>query len=345
MLETTPYGTTADGHTVRLFTLKNRHGLQVRLCEYGALVTSILTPDHSGEVAEITLNKPDFQSWLDNPDYLGATVGRFGNRIAGGKFTLDGTTCELPLNDGSGSSACHLHGGPKGFSSRLWKGEPVIQPKAQGASFTLYSDAGDEGYPGTLTAKVTYWLTEDNELIFEARATTDAPTPVNLLNHLYWNLSGDPSRSILDHELQIMADAYLPTTPGMIPTGEIASIKNTPLDFTRATSVGERITADFPALLTAGGYDHCYVLRDTDRDLRPAAILRHSESGRTLEITTNQPGLQFYSGNFLPRKHHGLCLEAQAFPDSPNHPDFPDTILRPGEQYHHRTCFKFTTAP
>lgn len=342
-METTPFGTTEDGHTVRLFTLKNRNGLSVRLCEYGAIVTSILAPDRKGQLAEITFGKPDFKSWLDNPDYLGTTVGRYGNRIGGGQFTLDGTTYELPTNDEPAGIACHLHGGPNGFSTRLWKGEPVIRPKAQGVCFTLYSDAGDEGYPGALIVKVNYWLTEENEVIFDATATTDAPTPVNLINHLYWNLSGDPEQTTLDHELEIMADSYLPTTPGMIPTGKMDSVQKTPLDFTRSTPVGEGIDQDFPALKIAKGYDHCYVLRDSSENLRPAAVLRHSKSGRVLEISTNQPGLQFYSGNFLPQKHHGLCLETQAFPDAPNQPNFPDSILLPGQTYRHLTCFKLSS--
>lgn len=342
-METTPFGTTGDGHTVRLFTLRNPHGLQVRVCEYGALVTSVITPDHQGNPAEITLGKTDFASWFDNPHYLGATVGRFGNRIAHGRFTLDGIEYQLPTNNEPGGIPCHLHGGPVGFNRRLWKGEPVIRPRAQGVCFTLYSDAGDQGYPGTLTAKVTYWLTEDNELVFEATATTDAPTPVNLINHIYWNLTGDSSRTILDHQLELNADSYLPTDPGLIPTGKIAPVAGTPLDFTSPTKVGERISDDFPALKNGHGYDHCWVLRESDGDLRHAATLQDSGSGRVLAIRTNQPGLQFYTGNFLPEKHTGLCLETQALPDSPNQPDFPDSVLRPGQTYHHLTHFRFTT--
>lgn len=344
-METIPFGTTGDGLTVRLFTLRNCHGLRIQLCEYGALVTSILAPDAHGKLAEVTLGKPDFESWLDNPDYLGATVGRFGNRIADGRFTLDGTSYELPLNDKPGGQPCHLHGGPEGFHKRCWKGEPVIRPGAQGVCFVLYSDHGDQGYPGNLTAKVTYWLTDENEFIFEATATTDAPTPVNLINHIYWNLSGDPNSTILDHDLQIMADSYLPTSPGLIPTGKPAPVKGTPLDFTRSKTVGERINDAFPALKIGNGYDHCWVLREPSHDLQTAARLRHSKSGRNLEVSTNQPGLQFYSGNFLPKKHTGLCLETQAFPDSPNQPGFPETILRPGKSYHHLTRFKLTTSP
>lgn len=342
-METIPFGNTKDGQTVRLFTLRNSSGLRVQLCEYGALVTSILTPNRNGKLEEITLGKPDFESWLDNPDYLGATVGRFGNRIAGGKFTLDGVTYELPCNDEPGGQSCHLHGGPNGFSRRFWKGEPVIRPRAQGVCFILYSDHGDQGYPGNLKAKVTYWLTEDNELIFEATATTDAPTPVNLINHIYWNLSGDLTATTLDHDLKIMADSYLPTNPGLIPTGKRSPVKGTPLDFTQHTAVGERINDDFPALRTGNGYDHCWVLRESPEALSLAAILRHPKSGRILEVLTNQPGLQFYTGNFLPEKHTGLCLETQAFPDSPNQPGFPDCILKPGESYHHLTHFKFST--
>ena len=342
-METTPFGTTDAGQTVRLFTLRNHHGLQVRVCEYGALVTSVITPDHEGQTAEITLGKPDFASWLDNPDYLGATVGRFGNRIAHGRFTLDGVEYQLPTNPEPGGIPCHLHGGPVGFNRRLWKGEPVIRPGAEGVCFSLFSDASDQGYPGALSAKVCYWLTDDDELVFEATATTDAPTPVNLINHIYWNLSGDPSRTILDHQLEIQADSYLPTNSGLIPTGKMTPVAGTPLDFTSPTVIGERIDDDFPALKHGHGYDHCWVLRESDGDLRPAANLRDLGSGRVLDIRTNQPGLQFYTGNFLAEKHTGLCLETQAFPDSPNQPNFPSSILRPGQTYRHLTRFRFST--
>ena len=214
-METSPYGTTTDGQAVRLFTLINSSGIEVRLCEYGAIITSVKTPDCSGKFANITLAKDSLEGWLENPEYLGATVGRYGNRISKGKFSIDGIDYELAKNNDPGGIPCHLHGGEKGFSHVLWNGQPVIRPKANGVCFTYYSDAGEEGYPGNLTAKVTYWLTEDNELIFEATAKADAPTPVNLINHTYWNLSGNPTNTILDHELQLNANQFLPTSAGL----------------------------------------------------------------------------------------------------------------------------------
>lgn len=342
-METTPFGTTGDGRTVRLFKLKNGNGLEVGLCEYGALVTSVIVPDREGNFAEITLGKPDFSSWLDNPSYLGATVGRYGNRIAGGRFNLDGLDYQLATNNEPGGQPCHLHGGEKGFDQVLWKGRPVISPKAEGISFTYHSPAGEEGYPGNLVAVVTYWLTQDDTLVFEATATTDAPTPVNLINHLYWNLSGQPGQSVLNHELQIHGDRWLPTTAGLVPTGERAEVTGTPMDFTKLVPIGQRIADDFEALKFGLGYDHCWVLRHGQEGLHPAALLQDPSSGRVLEVLTNQPGLQFYTGNYLDPKHSGLCLETQAFPDSPNQPAFPNTVLRPGETYRHLTHFKFST--
>ena len=343
-METTPYGTTDEGQTIRLFTLTNTSGVEVRLCEYGAIVAAVNTPDRNGRVANITLGKDSFKGWLENPNYLGVTVGRYGNRIAKGKFSIDGTDYKLATNNDPGGIPCHLHGGIKGFGQVHWKGQPVIRPKASGVCFTYYSDAGEEGYPGNLTAIVTYWLTEDNELIFEAKAKTDAPTPVNLINHTYWNLSGKPTTTILDHELQLNADHFLPTTPGLIPTGKKESVQGTPMDFTRPTRIGERLKNDFEPLKFGNGYDHCWVLREKAAgELSTAAIVHDGQSGRVLEIMTDQPGVQFYTGNFLPHKYTGLCLETQAFPDSPNQPDFPNTILRPGETYSHTCVFKFST--
>ena len=343
-METTPYGTTKEGQTVRLFTLSNSSGVEVRLCEYGAIVASVKTPDRDGKFANITLGKDKFEDWLDNPDYLGATVGRFGNRIAKGKFSIDGIDYELATNNAPGGIPCHLHGGPSGFSRVLWDGQPVIRPRAKGVCFTYYSDAGEEGYPGNLTAKVTYWLTDDNELVFEATAKTDAPTPVNLINHNYWNLSGNPDKTILEHELQLNAQMFLPTSAGLIPTGKRQNVQGTPMDFTIPAPIGKRIQDEFEPLLYGNGYDHCWILHEgATADLSTAAIVHDPTSGRVLEVRTNQPGVQFYTGNFLSRKHTGLCLETQAFPDSPNQDDFPNTILRPGETYSHTCVFKFST--
>lgn len=343
-METIPYGHSKDGRTVRLFTLRNANGIEVQLCEHGALIASVKTPDRDGQFANITLGKDSFAAWLDNPEYLGVTVGRYGNRIADGKFLLDGKEYQLATNNDPGGLPCHLHGGLKGYDQALWSGQPVIRPNASGVCFTYYSDDGEEGYPGNLAAKVTYWLTGDNELIFEATATTDAPTPVNLINHTYWNLSGDPSRTILEHELEIKAREYLPTNVGLIPTGRRSSVADTPMDFRRPSPIGKRIADDFEALKLGLGYDHCWCLSDYDGEsLHPAALLHDPASGRLLELATNQPGLQFYTGNYLSQKHTGLCLETQAFPDSPNQADFPNCILRPGETYRHIAAFRFST--
>lgn len=343
-METIPFGTTEDGRTVRLFTLRNANGLEVQLCEYGAIIASVKTPDRDGKIAAVTLGKEDFKAWLHNPDYLGATVGRYGNRIAKGRFTLEGKEYQLATNNDPGGIACHLHGGIKGFDRVHWDGQPVIRPNANGVCFTYYSDEGEEGYPGNLTAKVTYWLTKENEIIFEATATTDAPTPVNLINHTYWNLSGHPEQDILGHELKISASTYLPTTPGLIPTGQKDPVAETPMDFRWPTQIGKRIEEDFQALKLGGGYDHCWCLSDYDGEgLHPAAVLHDPSSGRVLEVLTDQPGLQFYTGNFLSKKHTGLCLETQTFPDSPNQPEFPESILRPGETYRHTAIFRFST--
>eukprot|EP00095_Tigriopus_kingsejongensis_P000438 snap_masked-scaffold3337_size9153-processed-gene-0.2 protein:Tk00438 transcript:snap_masked-scaffold3337_size9153-processed-gene-0.2-mRNA-1 annotation:"aldose epimerase" len=317
--------------------------MEIRLCEYGAILTEVKVPDRQGKISNVILTKPDLASWLDNPGYLGATVGRFGNRIAGGKFTLGGTEYTLATNNDPGGIPCHLHGGTKGFDRVLWNGQPVIRPQASGVTFTYHADDGEEGYPGNLTARVTYWLTQDNQILFEAEATTDAPTPVNLINHTYWNLSGDASKTILDHELQLHASAYLPTTRGLIPTGERAPVLGTPMDFQKATAIGKSIKADFPALHHGKGYDHCWCLDDPE-EFALAARVYHPTSGRTLEVHTNQPGLQFYTGNYLPQENTGLCLETQCFPDAPNQPDFPSAILNPGETYRHTTHYRFSTS-
>lgn len=339
-METSPFGTTPDGQGVRLFTIRNKDGLEVRLSEYGAIVTSLKVPDRQGKFENITQGFTDLPSLLKNPAYYGATVGRYGNRIANGRFTLDGTDYELATNNES----AHLHGGIKGFDQKVWNGQPVIRPNANGICFTYYADDGEEGYPGNLTAKVTYWLTNANELIFEVTATTDAATPVNIINHTYWNLTGDPEKSALDHDLQIMADSYLPTDAGLIPTGEESPVAGTPMDFNRATVIGDRIENDFEPLKLAGGYDHCWVIRDDHgKELRTAAVLHDPASGRVMQVVTDQPGLQFYTGNFLPKKHSALCLETEAFPDSPNQPNFPNCILRPGETYKHTCLFRFST--
>ena len=351
-LESAVYGKLPDGREVRIFTLSNPNGLTAKVTEYGAILVGLQVPDSKGKMADVTLGYDTLAGWLTNSSFFGASVGRFGNRIAAGKFTLDGKEYTLALNDKPGGIPCHLHGGLKGFNQMLWKGEPVRKAAARGVAFTYTSKDGEEGYPGTLQAKVTYWLNDANELTWQAEATTDKPTVVNLVHHTYWNLTGDPTKTILDHELMLAADAYLPTDKGLIPTGQIAPVEGTPMDFRKATKVGARVNADFEALKFGGGYDHAWVLRP-GKGVRLAAVLKDPSSGRTMEVLTDQPGVQFYCGNFLDgtavgkggvkyQFRSGLCLETEGFPDAPNKPQFPRAVLRPGQTYHHTMVLRFT---
>jgi aldose 1-epimerase len=343
-------GTMADGREVKMFTLKNASGMEAHILEYGAILAALEVPDRGGNLADVTHGYDTLAGWLDNSAYFGATVGRFANRIAHGRFTLDGKSYQLATNSQSGGIPCHLHGGRRGFDKVLWQGEQ----RGNAVHLRYVSPDGEEGYPGTLTIEVIYRLTDANELVWEARATTDAPTIVNLVHHSYWNLSGDPSSSIDDHELTLYADRYLPTDAGLIPTGEIAAVAGTPLDFTRATPIGRRVGDHFPALAHGHGYDHAWVLRAAPPGaLVPAARLRDPKTGRAMEIATNQQAIQFYGGNFLDGTITGkggavyghrsaLCLETEGFPDAPNKPHFPSAVLRPGETYHHVMVHRFS---
>ena len=350
-LETAVYGKLNDGREVKIFTLINAKGLTARITEYGAILVSLEVPDLAGTKADVTLGCDTLAGWLTSTSYFGASVGRFGNRIAHGKFTLDGKEYTLATNNSPGGIPCHLHGGLKGFDKVLWTGSPVRKAGARGVALTYTSKDGEEGYPGTLQVKITYWLTDANELVWEAEATTDKPTVINLAHHTYWNLSGDPSKPITGETLMLAADAYLPTDAGLIPTGVRAPVAGTPMDFRTPTPVGARINDAFEALKLAGGYDHCWVLRKGP-GVRLAAVVKDLSSGRTMEVLTDQPGVQFYTGNFLDGsatgKHGvkyqfrtGLCLETEGFPDAPNHPDFPSAVLRPGETYHHTMVCRF----
>lgn len=335
-----------NGQPVRIFTLANTRGMQVQVSELGARLISLSIPRRDGTPDTLTLGYDTFDGWLNDTFYLGATCGRFGNRIAHGKFILNGKQHKLATNNAPGGIPCHLHGGPTGFHTRAWQGELIEEKNRSGVRFSTTSPDGDEGYPGNLDVTVTYWLNNKNELTWLAKATTDQATPVNIVNHTYWNLSGDTKTDISDHQIQIHADYFLPTSPGMIPTGEMHSVSNTPLDLTHPQLIGKGIDSDYGPIQTASGYDHCFVLRD-HHELKPtphtAAIVHHSSSGHTLEILTNQPGIQFYTGNFLedafPRRS-GLCLETEGFPDAPNHPRFPTSILHPGETYRHELIFR-----
>lgn len=341
------FGTLPDGREVGLYTIANANGLRARVCDYGALLVSMETPDREGALADLTHGFDTLGGWLNNPAYFGATVGRFGNRIAHGEFNLDGTTYKLATNNSPGGIPCHLHGGVKGFNQALWKASII----PGGVEFVRRSSDGEEGYPGNLDVKITYRLTEEDELIWQAGAITDAPTIVSIIHHSYWNLSGNPGGSILDHKLRIEADGFLPATAGLIPIGEIAPVAGTPLDFTSPTAIGARIDADFEPLRLGNGYDHAYVLRPGD-GVRPAARVRDPVSGRVMEILTNQPAIHFYTANCLdgsPGKNgaaytarSAFCLETEAFPDAPNQPAFPTAVLRPGETYRHALVHRFS---
>jgi aldose 1-epimerase len=337
----------AAGRPVKSFTLRNATGVEVTAISYGAIITSWKVPDRTGQMADIVLGFADPAQYVAaNPPYFGAVVGRYGNRIANAKFSLDGSTVTLAANDG----ANHLHGGKQGFDKVLWEGAIVKDRRGPSVAFTRTSPDGEEGYPGALKTRVTYTLTDKNELMVEYEARTDKPTVVNLTQHSYFNLAGQGSGDILGHELRINADRYTPVDKTLIPTGELALVEGTPFDFRKPTAIGARIASEHPQMQFGRGYDHNWVLARSGVDLSLAAEVYEPKSGRTLAVTTTEPGLQFYTGNFLDgtitgkegrvyRQRYGFCLETQHFPDSPNKPNFPATTLRPGETYRSRTVF------
>lgn len=331
-----------DGQEVDLYTLSNPSGSSIQITNYGGIVTSINMPDKNGKIDDVVLGYDSLRGYLIESPYFGAIVGRYANRIAGGKFKLDGKEYNLPTNDGPNT----LHGGLIGFDKKIWKAEPFTNDSAAGLSLSYRSPDGEEGFPGNLDATVVYSLTKDNKFKIEYTATTDKATPINLSHHSYFNLAGTSGRNILDQVLYINADRYTVADSNLIPTGELRDVANTNMDFRKPMTIGSRIG------LVDGGYDHNYVLNNNGQ-YGKAAELYDPKSGRVMEVFTTQPGLQFYSGNFLDgsivgenglvyQKHWGLCLEAQHFPDSPNHPDFPNTILRPGETYKQLTIYKFS---
>lgn len=339
------FGKMPDGREVKIFTLENAKGMRAKVTEFGAILASVEAPDRGGNSAELTHSYDTLAEWMKDKSYFGATVGRFGNRIANGKFTLDGKEYTLATNNSPGGIPCTLHGGKTGFNKVLWKGTKT----ADGVEFTYLSKDGEEGFPGNLLVKVTYTLNDDNELGWKATATTDAPTVLNLVQHVYWNISGDPKAKVTDQTLTLEADHYLPTNKGLIPTGERAPVADTPMDFTKPRVIGKSIDDDFGALKLAGGYDHAWVLRKGE-GVRKAAVLKDSGSGRVLTISTDAPAIQFYSCNFLDGSDKGrggvpygkrtaLCLETEGFPDAPNQPSFPSAVLRPGETYQHTIVF------
>ncbi|MGE4489655.1 MAG: aldose epimerase family protein [Kiritimatiellales bacterium] len=338
-----------DFDSIRSYTLKNTEGMEVRLSNYGATVTSIKVPDRNGVPGDVVLGYNTVDRYINDAGagtYFGAVVGRYGNRIAKGEFTLDGTEYTLAANNGEN----HLHGGLKGFDKMVWGAQVLGKNQVK---FTYVSKDGEEGYPGRLSVSVIYTLTDDNELKIDYQASTDKATPVNLTNHSYFNLAGEGSPTILDHELTLNADAFTPVDAGLIPTGEIRPVAGTPFDFRKAKTIGRDIAAANQQLEYGMGYDHNWVLNKGQGGKTLAATVYEPKSGRVMDVYTDQPGVQFYCGNFLdgsltgksgkPYLHRsGLCLETQHFPDSPNQSAFPSTTLRPGEQYKTSTTYKFS---
>jgi aldose 1-epimerase len=338
-------GKTLEGAEVDVFTLANANGLRVKIMTYGATIIAVETPDRDGKIEDITLSLDSLDDYLKGHPCLGSTIGRYANRIAKGKFSVDGVEYTLATNNGPN----HLHGGIKGFDKVVWKAEPVEARNSAGVALRYESRHGEEGYPGNLAAEVIYSLTDADELRMEYFATTDKATVVNLTNHAYWNLAGRGAGDVLRHELMLNADRYLTVDAGLIPLGELKVVGGTPMDFTRPMTVGLRLAE------AGGGYDHCYVINQKQAEHEPSLAARVIEphGGRVMEVYTTEPGIQLYTANGLNgtlrgggrayQKHFGLCLEAQHFPDSPNRPAFPSTLLRPGETYHQLTIHKFST--
>jgi aldose 1-epimerase len=341
-IEKQAFGKTKDGKNVDLYTLTNDNSLKAKITTYGGIVTSLHVPDRSGKFADVVLGRDSVEDYIESNPYFGALIGRFGNRIGKCRFTLDGVEYKLAINNGPN----HLHGGIKGFDKVVWKAEPIQNSKGPTLKLTYLSRDGEEGYPGNLSCTVTYTLTNDNELKIVYDAKTDKATIINLTHHSYFNLAGHNSGDILGHEMQILADHFTPVDDVQIPTGEIKPVKGTPMDFTKPMTIGSRIKQ------VPGGYDHNYVLNSSDGSLALAASVYEPKTGRVMEISTTEPGVQFYTGNFLDgsvkgkgavyKKNTGFCLEAQHFPDSPNKSDFPSVVLRPGEKYSQLTVHKFS---
>jgi aldose 1-epimerase len=342
------FGETPGGEEVELYTLCNANGMKAEIMTYGAIVVSLEVPDRDGNPGDIVQGYDNLDGYIENNPYFGAIVGRYGNRIARGRFTIDGTEYTLATNDGDN----HLHGGNVGFDKVVWDAKPVKRSDGPALELVYMSPDGDEGYPGNLMAKVTYVVTNDNELLVEYEATTDKPTVVNLTHHGYWNLSAC-ERDILGHELMINANTFTPVDSGLIPTGQLTPVEGTPMDFRTPTAIGARVNADYEQLRFGGGYDHNWVLKRDGEGMALAATLYDEPSGRYMEIWTEEPAIQFYCGNFLDGTitgkggkvyghRSGLCLETQHYPDSPNHANFPSTALRPGEVYTTKTVHRFS---
>ncbi len=339
------FGQTPDGRQVVLYTLINTNGLKARITNYGAILVSLEVPDRNGNLADIALGYDNLPDYIERGAFFGATVGRYANRIGGAKFVLDGTEYNLVKNNGQN----HIHGGRKGFDKVVWKPEDVRAESEQSlVKMSYISEDGEEGYPGNMACTVTYTLTKDNELKISYEAETDKTTILNLTNHSFFNLAGQGTRDVLDHELTLNADKYTVFDEGLIPTGEIKSVTGSPLDFTSPMAIGARIGQ------VGNGYDNNYVLNGAGGTLASCAEVYEPTSGRVMEIHTTEPGVQLYTGNFLNgtitgkegkvyKKHYGFCLETQHFPDSPNKPDFPTVVLLPGQKFTSETVHKFST--
>ena len=342
------WGETPEGQGVQLYTVVNDSGAEARILNYGGTVVSLKVPDRDGRLDDVVLGYDTLPEYVDDLSYFGCIVGRYANRIAGGRFTLNGVEYVLTANERWN----HLHGGIRGLSKVVWGAKAVERTGSAGVMLSYLSRDGEEGYPGNLRAEVIYLLTEDDELRIEYEATTDRDTVVNISHHSYFNLAG--GGDVLDHELTLLADMFTPVDGELIPTGELRNVEGTPMDFTAPTAIGERIEADYEQLELAGGYDQNWVLKRVGPGLSLAARVHHPRTGRTMEMSTTELGVQFYSGNQIPshipgkdgRRYgprHGLCLEAQHFPDSPNRPEFPSTILRKDETYRQTTVYRFYT--
>ena len=343
------FGKTSDGQNVDIFTLTNRNGMEAKITNYGGIVTSLTAPDRNNKFADVVLGFNDLDSYLKGHPYFGALVGRYGNRIAKGRFTLNGVEYKLAVNNGEN----HLHGGIKGFDKVVWSASPMKTKTGAALTLTYLSKDGEEGYPGNLLVKVVYTLTNNNELRIDYTASTDKDTVTNLTHHSYFNLAGEGNGDILSHLLSLNANSFIPTDAGSIPTGEIRNVQGTPFNFLKSTAIGERIDGNDQQLKFGSGYDHTWVINGRAGVLRQAATAFDPTTGRVMQVWTTEPGVQFYTGNFLDgtltgksgkvyQRRNGFCLETQHYPDSPNQPKFPTTTLHKGATYKSTTIYRFS---
>ncbi|SFL46798.1 aldose epimerase family protein [Halanaerobium salsuginis] len=348
------FGTLDDGREANLYTLENNNGLKAKITNYGGIIVNLFVPDKNNNLADIVLGYDKLEQYFADSNYFGALIGRYGNRIAGGKFKLDGKEFKLDTNEKPAGYPCCLHGGKAGFNSQLWSAKTITLDGQPTLKLIHLSEAGEAGFPGNLRTEVLYTLTDDNKLKVEYRAEADQPTIVNLTQHSYFNLKGHGQGTIADHQLYLNADKFTPINEGMIPTGEVIEVAGTPFDFSEFKQIGKEIDTDLEQLNLAGGYDHNWILNKENKELALAAKVKEEVSGRQMDVWTTEPGVQFYSGNGISangkgkkglayQKRGALCLETQHYPDSPNHEHFPSTILRPGERYRTVTEFHFKT--